>query len=279
MHKRLPAWATNKYPHGPNVLDLKAKLRRQGLHTVCESARCPNQGECFSRGRVTFVIMGDRCTRTCRFCAVENETPSALDDTEPRRIAQACKAFGLQQVVITSVTRDDLPAGGAEHFARTISAIRKKVPSIELEVLTPDFKGQHDALATVAAAGPDVWGHNLETVAELYPAVRAGADYKQSLKVLDWIKQHADSIYTKSGLMLGLGETRPQVMRVLEDLRAVDCDFLTVGQYLQPTRNSLPVKEYISPAVFADYKQSAIELGFRYVISQPLARSSYQPVY
>ncbi len=279
MHKRLPVWATNKYPHGPNVLDLKAKLRRQELHTVCESARCPNLGECFSQGRVTFLIMGDHCTRSCRFCAVEKAIPNPLDETEPQRVAVACEQFALRQVVITSVTRDDLPDGGAEHFARTILAIKSKVPSIEVELLTPDFKGKPTALATVAEAGPDVWGHNLETVAELYPVVRTGADYKHSLDVLRWIKRHTDSIYTKSGLMLGLGETKPQVLRVLGDLRNVDCDFLTIGQYLQPTRKSLPVKEYITPAVFEEYKKSALELGFRQVISQPLARSSYRPVY
>jgi lipoic acid synthetase len=206
---------------------------------------------------------------------VHKGSPQALDDTEPQRVAKVCKQLKLRQVVITSVTRDDLPDGGAGHFARTILAVRKQLPAIELEVLTPDFGGQREVLADVAAAKPDVWGHNLETVAELYPIVRSAADYKRSLNILHWIKEYNASIYTKSGLMLGLGETESQVLQVLEDLRKANCDFLTIGQYLQPTRHSLPVKEYIRPEVFESYKEKAMALGFSRVMSQPLARSSY----
>ncbi len=275
MTNRLPSWVVNKYSNRAGILELKANLRKQGLHTVCESARCPNQGECFSKQRVTFLIMGSCCTRACRFCAVDKGVPKILDDTEPQKIAQACKQLGLRQVVITSVTRDDLPDGGAEHFAHTVLAIRSRLPRTEIEVLTPDFEGNPDALAKVSAARPDVWGHNLETVPELYPIVRDKADYGQSLFVLRWIKEHNPLIYTKSGLMLGLGETESQVMKVFADLREVDCDFLTVGQYLQPTRKNLPVKEYIKPEVFGRYREKTTEMGFKKVMSQPLARSSY----
>jgi lipoic acid synthetase len=220
--------------------------------------------------------MGPYCTRACRFCAVEKGQPLPLDATEPTRVALACKQLGLRQVVITSVTRDDLADGGAGHFARTIAAVRKQLPDTILEVLTPDFAGNQDVLAEIIGARPDVWGHNLETVAELYPLVRFKADYKRSLAILRWIKELDSSIYTKSGLMLGLGETESQVMRLLKDLREVDCDFLTIGQYLQPTKDSLPVREYIRPQVFDDYRERAYEMGFRHVLSQPLARSSYQ---
>lgn len=275
MLQRLPSWVVNKYSNNPDILGLKAWLREQGLHTVCESARCPNQGECFSKQRVTFLIMGSCCTRACRFCAVEKGIPKALDVAEPQKIAQACKQLGLRQVVITSVTRDDLPDGGAGHFAHTILALKRQLLKTEIEVLTPDFEGNPDALAKISAAGPDVWGHNLETVPELYPVVREKADYRQSLFVLHQIKEYNPLIYTKSGLMLGLGETESQVMRVLNDLRGVDCDFLTIGQYLQPTRKNLPVKEYIKPEVFERYWERASEMGFKKVMSQPLARSSY----
>jgi lipoic acid synthetase len=275
MSQRLPSWVINKYSNSTGILELKANLRKQGLHTVCESARCPNQGECFSKQRVTFLIMGSCCTRACRFCAVDKGVPKILDDTEPQKVAQACKQLELRQVVITSVTRDDLPDGGAEHFAHTVSAIRKQLPKTKIEVLTPDFEGNPDALAKVSAARPDVWGHNLETVSELYPVVRSKADYGQSLFVLRWIKEHNPLIYTKSGLMLGLGETESQIMQVLADLRKVDCDFLTIGQYLQPTRKNLPVKEYIKPEIFEYYREKATKMGFKNVMSQPLARSSY----
>ncbi len=275
MQKRLPSWVINKCSHNSDVLNLKASLRKQNLNTVCESARCPNQAKCFSQKRVTFLIMGSRCTRCCRFCAVEKGKPFALDEKEPSKIADFCSRLDLKHAVITSVTRDDLPDGGAAHFAKAICAIKKHCPKIMIEALTPDFQGNPRALDKVLQAAPDVWSHNMETVRELYFAVRTRADYYRSLNILSWIKNHSDNIYTKSGFMLGLGEKQEQIIRLMQDLRRVDCDFLTIGQYLQPTRTSLPVTEYVLPKKFEEYKQTAYQMGFKDVMSKPLARTSY----
>lgn len=246
------------------------------LHTVCESARCPNQWECWSRGTATFMIGGDRCTRACRFCAVTTAKPLPLDRDEPTRVAEAARRMRLKHVVITSVARDDLPEGGAAHFAATIAALRRVDSGLAIEVLTPDFNDSSDAIGAVLAARPDVFNHNLETVRRLTPRVRSRATYDRSLSVLGQAKTHGDSgLYTKSGLMLGLGETEAEIREALRDLRAVGCEILTLGQYLQPTREHLPVVEYVPPERFAALGEEARSLGFVHVASAPKVRSSY----
>jgi len=249
-------------------------LRSYGLSTVCEEARCPNQGKCFSKNTATFMILGDRCTRNCSFCAVDSLHPEPPDSDEPRRVAEAAVKLGLQFVVITSVTRDDLKDGGAGHFARTIEAIRKLKKDIKTEVLTPDFKGDTQAIKVVLEAGPDVFNHNVETVPRLYEKVRPQAEYLLSLEVLKKASEMSPAIKTKSGIMVGLGETFEEVLIVMQDIRNAGCDFLTVGQYLQPRRTNIPVVEYIRPEVFDQYKERALEMGFRAVASSPLTRSS-----
>ncbi len=246
------------------------------LHTVCESARCPNQWECWSRGTATFMIGGDRCTRACRFCAVTTAKPLPLDRDEPARVAEAVRRMRLKHVVITSVARDDLPDGGAAHFAATIAALRRVDPGLAIEVLTPDFNDSSDAIGAVLAARPDVFNHNLETVRRLTPRVRSRATYDRSLSVLRHAKTQGDpGLHTKSGLMLGLGETEAEIREALRDLRAVGCDILTLGQYLQPTREHLPVAEYVPPERFAALGEEARSLGFVHVASAPKVRSSY----
>jgi lipoic acid synthetase len=246
------------------------------LHTVCESARCPNHWECWDKGTATFMIGGDRCTRACRFCAVTTAKPLPLEPDEPERVAQAASRMGLRHVVITAVARDDLPDGGAGHFARTIQAVRALNPQTVIEVLTPDFNERDAALDAVLAAGPHIFNHNIETVRRLTPAVRSRATYERSLRVLGKAKaRRPHSIHTKSGLMLGLGETQAEVLQALADLRSVGCDLLTLGQYLQPTLGHLPVREFVSPAAFAAYAQHARSLGFLHVASGPKVRSSY----
>lgn len=252
----------------------KKILRDHGVTTVCEEARCPNQGKCFSRDVATFMILGDRCTRNCSFCAVESAAPYPIDVLEPERVARAAHALGLRFVVVTSVTRDDLLDGGAGQFAATIKAIRDKIKGIRIEVLTPDFRGDKASLKTVLDSGPDVFNHNLETVPRLYPVVRQMADYSISLNVLKSSKAFYPGIKTKSGIMLGIGEERPEVISVMEDLRSVDCDILTIGQYLRPRRENLSVVEYITPDVFEEYRLLGLEMGFRAVSSSPLTRSS-----
>jgi len=244
------------------------------LSTVCEEARCPNRGECFAKPTATFMILGRNCTRNCGFCSVSSLGPGAVDDKEPENIASAAKEMGLRYIVITSVTRDDLPDGGAAQFAKTIKAIREKMSSVKIEVLTPDFLGDRAALRTVLEAGPDVFNHNVETTARLYPAVRPSADYERSLSVLEHSKEIAPDIYTKSGFMLGLGETYDEAITILRDLRKVDCDFVTIGQYLRPTKENLPVVEYIRPEIFEDLRLKALDVGFKYAASGPLVRSS-----
>ncbi len=269
---KLPPWLKTKNIIGKH--HTKQILRTHRLSTVCEEARCPNRGMCFSKPTATFMILGDRCTRNCGFCSVTSSIPLPPDPTEPERVAQAAKEMKLRYVVITSVTRDDLPDGGAEQFARTIKAVRKVVPDVKIEVLTPDFKGDVTALKIVLEAGPDVFNHNVETVPRLYSVVRPQADYKRSLFVLRKARELYPSIPTKSGLMVGLGEKFDEVVMVMKELRDSGCDILTIGQYLQPRKDNLPVVEYIHPDVFDRFREIGYELGFSYVASAPLVRSS-----
>jgi lipoic acid synthetase len=247
------------------------------LHTVCEEARCPNRNECFARKTATFMILGDVCSRSCGFCSVKTGRGLALESLgdEPDQVAEAAAQLGLQYVVVTSVNRDELPDGGAEHFARTIRALRRRVPEARIEVLTPDFKGCQSALRTVLDAGPDAFNHNVETVPRLYSTVRPQAGYQQSLDVLHRAFAYSPAILTKSGFMVGLGETPQEVHHLLEDLRRHDVGVVTIGQYLQPTRAHLPVAEYVRPGQFERYKEFGEALGFRAVFSGPLVRSSY----
>ena len=273
---RLPEWLRLRLPTTASFAHTRALLDELRLHTVCESAKCPNHWECWSRGTATFMIGGDRCTRACRFCAVDTARPLPLEADEPQRVAEATRRLRLRHVVITAVARDDLPDGGAEHFRQTIEAVRALNPGIVIEVLTPDFNGRVEALDRVLAARPHIFNHNLETVRRLTPTVRHRATYERSLAVLAAAKQRGGpGLYTKSGLMLGLGETAAELEQTLRDLRAVECDLLTLGQYLQPTPQHLPVVEFVPPARFAELAGRARELGFRHVASGPLVRSSY----
>jgi len=254
----------------------RALLDELKLHTVCESARCPNHWECWSKGTATFMIAGDRCTRACHFCAVTTARPFALEADEPARVAEATRRMRLKHVVITAVARDDLTDGGAEHFRQTIEAVRALNPSTVIEVLTPDFNDSDQAIDTVLAATPHIFNHNLETVRRLTPSVRSRATYDRSLSVLAKVKaRRAGEIYTKSGLMLGLGETEPELFAALADLRSAGCDILTLGQYLQPTLKHLSVTEFVAPEKFARYGEQARQMGFVHVASGPMVRSSY----
>jgi len=271
-----PRWIRARSPNSPEALHLKAILRQQGLHTVCEEAACPNLGECFQQGTATFMIMGGICTRRCPFCDVAHGRPEPLDPQEPRHLAETILAMELRFVVITSVDRDDLRDGGAAHFAACIRAIRETSPQTRIECLTPDFRGREArALAVLAAEPPDVFNHNLETVPRLYPQARPGASYAGSLRLLQAFKQACPGVPTKSGLMVGLGETREELLEVLKDLREHGCDNLTIGQYLSPSRHHLPVQRYVSPEEFEEYAQLARELGFDRIASGPMVRSSY----
>ena len=273
---RLPEWLRIKLPTTASFAQTRSLLGELRLHTVCESAKCPNHWECWSRGTATFMIAGDRCTRACGFCAVDTAKPFPLDPEEPARVAEATRRMRLRHVVITGVARDDLADGGAAHFARTIKAVRAANPGIVIEVLTSDFNNHDDAINTVLAAQPQVFNHNLETVRRLTPTVRSRATYDRSLSVLRKAReQGAPGLFTKSGLMLGLGEREDEVMTALHDLRNVGCDILTLGQYLQPTRANLPVVEFVSPAKFAEFGGGARKLGFIHVASGPMVRSSY----
>jgi lipoic acid synthetase len=270
---RLPEWIKVKHS-GSTLHAMKSRLRGHGLSTVCEEARCPNRGECFLKPTATFMILGDRCTRNCGFCSVMSGTPLPVSEDEPQRVSAASLEMGLKYVVITSVTRDDLNDGGAGHFAKTITALKNEIPGIKVEVLTPDFNGRVDSLKAVLEAGPDVFNHNIETVPRLYPLVRPQADYKRSLKLLYDAKRFYPDIKTKSGIMLGLGEQRDEVMDSLMDLRAMGCDFLTIGQYLRPGKENLPVREYVHPGEFKRLENVALRMGFKYAASSPLVRSS-----
>jgi lipoyl synthase len=273
---RLPEWLRIQLPTSDTFSHTRALLDELKLHTVCESARCPNHWECWSKGTATFMIAGDRCTRACGFCAVTTAKPFALEGDEPARVAEATRRMRLKHVVITAVARDDLADGGAEHFRQTIEAVRGLNPGIVIEVLTPDFNDRADSIEMVLSARPHIFNHNLETVRRLTPEVRSRATYDRSLSVLRKAKARGGSaVYTKSGLMLGLGETEAELMVALEDLRAARCDILTLGQYLQPTLKHLPVREFVSPGKFAEYGCVAREMGFVHVASGPLVRSSY----
>jgi lipoic acid synthetase len=273
---RLPEWLRVRLPESDSYGRTRALLAELQLHTVCESARCPNHWECWSRGTATFMIAGDRCTRACGFCAVTTAKPLPLDPDEPARVAEAAHRMKLRHVVITAVARDDLPDGGAEHFRRTIEAVRARLPGAVIEVLVPDFNDRDAAIDTVLAARPHIFNHNLETVRRLTPQVRSRATYDRSLSVLRKAKARGGPrLYTKSGLMLGLGETEAELLEALRDLRAAGCDLLTLGQYLQPTLRHLPVVEFVSPERFARLGARARELGFLHVASGPLVRSSY----
>jgi len=273
-----PDWVRAKAPLGPTHTRLKELMKQYSLHTVCEEAHCPNVGECWSGGTATFMIMGEFCTRACRFCNVKSGKPNGvLDSGEPANVARAVKDLELKYVVLTSVDRDDLPDGGAAHFAQTISTIKALAPDVCIEALIPDFGGDLAALQTILQAGPDVIGHNLETTEPLTAKVRdPRASYHQSLKVLENVKQLNRRVFTKSSLMLGLGEREEELLQTLRDLRAAGTDFLTLGQYLRPSPRNLPVVEYVTPERFSHYQKAAEELGFLYVASGPLVRSSYR---
>jgi lipoic acid synthetase len=273
---RLPQWLRKPHTHFEAVHDLKAELRRLNLHTVCESARCPNMHECFGRGAATFMILGNLCTRGCGFCSVPKSAhPGALDPDEPENVARMAAAMKLRYVVITSVNRDDLEDGGSRHFALTVDAVRRALPEARVEVLTPDFCGDMEAVARVLDAGPHVFNHNMETVARWYKRVRPQADYRQSLEVLRFAKKYQPESLTKSGLMVGLGETAGEVEALLRDLREAEADVATIGQYLQPRRRNLRVEEYVTPEQFDAYRDYGLSLGFKMVFSGPLVRSSY----
>ena len=270
-----PPWLKKRIPPFQDLQKVKSILDGAELHTVCEEARCPNLGECFCGGTATFLILGRICTRNCGFCAVEHGISAPADDTEPEKVAHAVRKMGLQYVVITSVTRDDLFDGGASLFAKTIQAIRASNPKIKVEVLIPDFQGDVTSLKVVLKECPDVLNHNVETISRLYPEVRPQADYKRSLDLLRKSKELHPHISTKSGFMLGLGETENEVLELLRDLKQAECDFLTIGQYLQPRKDRLPVVRYVPPEEFEEYKRIGEEMGFRAVASGPFVRSSF----
>ncbi len=273
---RIPQWLRLPLPSSSSFEQTRQTLADLRLHTVCESARCPNHWECWSKSTATFMIAGNRCTRNCHFCAVTTAKPLPLETDEPARVAEGTRRLGLKHVVLTAVARDDLADGGADHFRRTIEAVRAENPGIVIEVLVPDFNDSDAAIDTVLSANPDVFNHNLETVRRLTPSVRSRATYDRSLSVLGKVKaRRGGSVYTKSGLMLGLGEMESEVLVAMEDLRTAGCDILTLGQYLQPTLKHLPVEEFIPPAQFTAYGDRARRLGFAHVASGPMVRSSY----
>lgn len=272
---RLAPWLRKRLPPQDTVREVRELVAGLDLHTVCQSARCPNLNECWSRKAATFMIMGDLCTRTCRFCTVPKGRPLPLDRAEPDHVAQAAERLGLRHVVVTSVDRDDLPDQGAGHFAETIAAVRARLPDAVIEVLTPDFRGEGDCIDVVADAGPDIFNHNLETVPRLYARVRPGAGYERSLGLLQRVKERRPEQFTKSGLMLGLGEQDAELEDVLRDLRAARVDVLTLGQYLRPSLVQLPVERYVPPEEFTAWGERARALGFRAVASGPFVRSSY----
>jgi lipoic acid synthetase len=274
--ERKPEWLRKKRAPDPNVETVEKLIKELGLNTVCREAMCPNYGECFSSLTATFMRLGRNCTRNCRFCNVASAEPSPVDPEEPLNVARGAARLGLRYAVITSVTRDDLPDGGAAHFAGTIGAIRAESPNTAIEVLVPDFRGDYDALKTVTDARPDVISHNMETVAALYSKVRPEAEYGRSLELLGRIKQLNGAIRSKSGIMLGLGETRGQVLELLGDLRKQGCELLTIGQYLAPSKLHHPVAEYVTPDMFEEYGRIAEEMGFAFVASAPFVRSSYK---
>ncbi len=273
--KRKPAWIRVKAPGSPVWAETRKIVRDNNLVTVCEEASCPNIGECWSQRHASFMILGDTCTRACAFCNVRTGMPGPVDDAEPENVADAVARMGLEHVVVTSVDRDDLDDGGAGHFARVITAIRTRAPATTIEVLTPDFLRKDGALETVVAAQPDVFNHNLETVPSLYLTVRPGARYFHSIRLLQKVKELDAGMFTKSGIMVGLGESRNEVLQVMDDLRSADVDFLTIGQYLQPTRKHHAVADFITPDAFKAYETTAYAKGFLLVSASPLTRSSH----
>ena len=272
---RKPDWLKQRLPSGPDYEKIKGMIRKDRLHTVCQEAGCPNIWECFSHHTATFLIMGSRCTRNCRFCAVTEGPLEPPDPEEPARVASVARQMGLRYVVVTSVTRDDLPDGGSGIFAETIEKIRQQIPDVCVEVLIPDFQGSNKALETVLNARPDVLNHNIETVPRLYPEVRPQADYRRSLDLIQRAHEYDPDLLTKSGLMLGLGEDRSEISRTLEDMLKAGCRMLTLGQYLQPSKDHLPVIRYIPPEEFEKWRKTALQMGFAEVASGPFVRSSY----
>jgi lipoyl synthase len=277
--RRHPDWIKVRAPVSPEYSRTKSILAGLRLHSVCQEACCPNIGECFSHRTATFMLMGDVCTRNCPYCAVAHGKARPLDPEEPRRIAEAAATLGLRHVVVTSVDRDDIPDGGAAHFAATARALKLLLPAARVEVLVPDFQGSFASVETVVKSPIDIYNHNLETVPRLYKTARPGGRYERSLAVLEHAREQGRALgrpmLTKAGIMLGLGEERDEVMRVLADLRAIECDILTLGQYLRPSREHLPVARYVTPAEFAELRTEGLKLGFRHVESGPLVRSSY----
>ncbi len=273
--QRRPEWLKVRLPGGPNYRDLVGIMRAQALHTVCEEARCPNIGDCWERRTATFLVLGNLCTRNCHYCAIAHGLPTELDLQEPDRVARAVQAMGLRHAVITSVNRDDLKDGGAGIFAATIQRIHEYIPQCTVEVLIPDFKGDPDALRTVLEAGPEILNHNIESVPRIFKIVRHGGNYGRSLELLRRVKEWGYTSFTKSGIILGMGETWDELLGTLDDLRAVDCDILTLGQYLQPSPDYHPIDRYYAPEEFAALKEAGLKQGFKYVESGPLVRSSY----
>ena len=275
--KLLPAWLRKRLAVCGDFSGTSDTLKSLGVTTVCQEAKCPNLNECWNAGTATFMIMGDQCTRNCTFCAVGNSSERGeLETSEPKRVAKAVRQMKLEYAVVTSVTREDLADGGAEHFGRVIRAIRAQNPNCKVEVLTPDFAGSRESVELVCSASPEVYNHNLETVERLTPQIRSGADYRRSLGILAWAKEAGPKIWTKSGLMVGLGESDEEILQAMGDLRAVGCELLTIGQYLRPSTEHLAVARYVEPAMFDEYKKVALELGFSSVAAGPFVRSSYK---
>jgi lipoic acid synthetase len=276
QHQRLPPWLKRPVAPAGALRELEQSLSDANLHTVCAEAKCPNRGECFGRGTATFLILGKICSRACGFCGITHGTPQPLDKDEPRRVAEAVNRMGVSHAVITSVTRDDLPDGGAGQFATVIRLLKQELPAVTIEVLVPDFCGNSQSLGTVMDAGPHVFNHNIETVERLYPVVRPQANYKRSLEILAKAAQHEVQLNVKSGVMVGLGETPQEVFSTLADMREAGCSLVTIGQYLRPSKEQVPVAEFITPAQFEIYKGRAMAMGFTEVSSGPFVRSSYR---
>jgi len=273
--ERIPPWIRVKIPAAGTLKRVESTLRSLSLNTVCESALCPNRGSCFSRGTATFMILGSVCTRNCPFCAVSKGRPEPVDESEPERVAEAVKLLGLKHVVITSVDRDDLPDKGAGHFAATVRAIRRVKPDATIELLVPDFCGSREAIDLVLEAKPTILNHNLETVRRLHPVIKPKSDYNRSLWLLKYVKDKAPDVLTKSGLMVGLGETDEEVLEAMRDIKNTGCDIITIGQYLKPPNSRLEVKRYVKPETFKRFKEAAEQMGFAFVASAPLVRSSF----
>lgn len=278
MAQRLPEWLTIRLPRPDTINEVQEMMRGKNLHTVCESARCPNLPECWSKKTATFMILGDTCTRSCGFCAIKVGKGLELDPFEPLNVAKATKELGLKHVVVTSVARDDLKDQGATQFAKTITALHKELPDVIVEILTPDFRGDETCIRLVCDAKPEIYNHNIETVERLHTIVRPQAKFARTMRVLEMVKEIDPAIYTKSGLMLGLGETKQEVVKTLEDLRKIGVDAVTIGQYLRPTMKHLPVVEYIHPDVFKEYEEIGEGMGFAFVASGPFIRSSYNAI-